>query len=684
MPDFHNPYNFVPAVPRDDVSNELGDKKPVGHHRYFEDRISGTIRVKMTTKTPLLLPDAAKLTDLENDHKTFPVRIDSDGKPYLPTTSVKGMLRSAYEAVTNSRMGVFIGHEDRLAYRKPARIQVVPARIEEVKDIPVGDQKKRIVRIRILKQLWLRSPAKLPAYENNSKDNDKGWNKVGKKYLDETLDDALREHSHQVWVQVNRVGKVEKIQKYSNQKPNGHTWFEGWVLISGPNIGNKIYERVFVVTDSDRIIEFQENQAEEVCSLWSELINDYQKFHEDEVKLRKKRGQKPSDYLGRDPGKTAWSRHVYDKEMLELKSGTLCYVQFDPNNPRNIKGIYPVAISRDLYEHPPEGLLDHSLKPARDINSLSPADRVFGWINQNGKGAYRGNLRIRSVKCVSLDAIESFDKPGLPLAILGEPKPQQGRFYVAKNQKGEAQEEGLTKEQAGYSAISINGENKGLRGRKVYPHHGNLSDKYWNDPMRDRTQEQPQEYHRSGDIRDSQNRSIQGWVKPGTEFTFDLHVTNLSKVELGALLWLLDLTEGFYHRLGGGKPLGFGSVRLEIDHDKTFLHGGEQWKRFYRSLDDDLDLDKFNQIEAIQEYKNAVEIAYGKEFDKVSFIAAFQRACQGFDDGLPIHYPRTEKAPNPNGESFKWFVANEKKENQYVLQDLQKDEGLPILYSTKR
>ena len=97
---FHNPYNFVLALPRGEVCGELGDREPVGHHAYHADRISGVARVRMTVVTPLLLPDAAKRIDYDEDqpalgikkgHKSFPVRVDADGKPYVPPTSIKGM-----------------------------------------------------------------------------------------------------------------------------------------------------------------------------------------------------------------------------------------------------------------------------------------------------------------------------------------------------------------------------------------------------------------------------------------------------------------------------------------------------------------------------------------------------------------------------------------------------------------
>lgn len=158
-PAFHNPYNFVPAPPRKTNHPELGDHEPIGHHVLHPDRYTGVIRVKMRAVTPLLIPDAANAVDVGDEHMSFPVRLDADGKPYIPPTSVKGMIRSAYEAITNSRLAVFpgteasgrrnaTGHGMRLAFRRPARVEVVPARVE------LRDDHQLILRI--LSQLWLK------------------------------------------------------------------------------------------------------------------------------------------------------------------------------------------------------------------------------------------------------------------------------------------------------------------------------------------------------------------------------------------------------------------------------------------------------------------------------------------------------------------------------------------------
>jgi len=365
--------------------------------------------------------------------------------------------------------------------------------------------------------------------------------------------------------------------------------------------------------------------------------------------------------------------------------------------------------------------LSDTLRPAPTYTQLSPADRVFGWVNRNGMGSHRGNLRIGQARCSTPAAVDEFKYPGLPLAILGQPKPQQARFYVSGSNQGEAQTDGLSKEDAGYLT------HKGLRGRKVYPHHAGLPDGYWIVRDEDRTQEPKvgqkgakfyQEYRRphkpvmergaaklneertgfilkrapDDEQRDDQNRSVIGWVKPGAAFQFEIAVTNLSNVEFGALLWLFALPDDHFHRLGGGKPLGFGSVRLEADWDNSDVRSGKQWRTFYSSLKDDTNDLGFRPTDLIADYKNAVASAYRADFDSVSFIEAFKRSAQGFTDGKPIHYPRAKQQgqnaegaipPHPEGKAFEWFVANERTGRvggpKASLADLADDEGLPIL-----
>jgi len=723
MTNFHNPYNFVPALPRDFVSGCLGDGEPVGHHAYLEDRWSGTISVKLITKTPLLIPDASTAEN-EDGHKTYDLRMLGD-QPDLPLTSVKGMLRSAYEAITNSRLSVFVNHDERLAYRSPASgsSDFYPAIVAKRKD---GGKVLRILEGAGM----LGRVGRLPRYRQFPRPNerDKGEAAVGLCY-DGTKE--LPMYRDQVWVRLNPANQyadeippeirkqlpgkellenvVTRIQLRENgsQPPGGGNWRKGWVYITGANINGKIYERIFLEPEEGKkapVVKIDEQMEQ----LWTELITDYQEQKQHKKEIEKRNQQTPSrssrDYLGKEPGKTAYSRHVYMAQARQLSAGTLCYVQLRDDSdlerlsPRDVVALLPVTISRRLYDASPASLLDQSLHPANSISELSSADRVFGWVRQNGKGAadsqnkisaYKGQLRVHAMECISSDPIQSFGDDGFPLAILGQPKPQQARFYAAKNKQGEVLDNGTLKER-GYQ------KSQGLRGRKVYPHHQRLPEGYWNQPECDRTQQAVnnhyQEYRRpkkdGQEQRDDQNRSIKAWVKPSSEFRFRIDVVNLSDVELGALLYLLSLPPEHYHRLGGAKPLGFGSVRLEWDACQTDLRKGQNWRDFYGSLlpvkESHLESGQADLNRTIDEYRKAVATGYKKAFEKVPFIAAFEKSALGYDN--PVHYPRTTLQPRPEGESFKWFVENEAQPRgqRLALPGLTSDRPLPINPTTEQ
>jgi len=702
--DFHNPYNFIPAPPRNTDHADLGDGPLVAHDAFDPERYSGRIHVRMIVKTPILVPDTdpANVQEDNNGHKTFRLRVDESGLPSIPASSVRGMLRSAYEAITNSRFGRFSrSHQNRLAFRMDARdsLRLIPARIENG-------------QIRLLtgtSQVGNEGRPNGPMYA--------AWlPRYNRGQLDPLRfpDDSLPQHRDAVTCRVVEVSHhsgrfsfwgVRNIFRrgQATGTPDAEcVHVDGYVCITGANIDRKHDERVFFVDSNSIQLSFPLTDAHRAA--WRELIENYQSAHEEDLRRRKLRRQLPDEYLGPEPGQTAWSRHVYTAEDRKLTEGTLCYVRLNADK-TDVEALFPVMITRELYSTSPWDLLHPTLHPAASIDELSPADRVFGWVradvdslsrgNQRDRVAVRGCLRVGPIRCESelVVAVETFAHPAVPLAILAAPKPQQGRFYVAEPPNGEAQQDGLGKVEAGYS----NG--KGLRGRKVYPYQDELH-AHWEKPVEDRTQSKGQaghyqEYRRprinGQEQRDDQNRSILGWVKPDAKFTFDLHVQNLSMVELGALLWLLSLRDKHYFRLGGGKPLGFGSVRLTID--ECDLRIGHELRSRYTAWDSD-EPPADPTESAIRAFKEAVSDAYplneGTDvFDDIPFIKAFLVACQGFSDNLPVHYPRATidgrpGPPSPHGESFKWFVANEKEGARYALRDLFAESGLPTLQDTQQ
>ncbi|MGC5234466.1 TIGR03986 family type III CRISPR-associated RAMP protein [Streptomyces albogriseolus] len=663
--EFVNPYTFIPARPRTSgIPADLADRRPEGHHRIRPDRWTGRIAVTLTCATPLLLLDTARPVEGPRGHFTYPVPRHADGSPLLPATSVKGMLRAAYEAVTNSRFGVFAGHDERLGYRRPVGTaqRMRPARVSD------DGEHIELLAAALLPRY---RPSDAVAYPDGTRPEHGDY-----------VTAVVARRNGKSWKVVPRTLKKRPVPDRASAVPLPTTTeagrqVHGWVFATNQNINNKRSERIFYPDPSGppayRLTDA--HKAE-----WEKLILDYRAAHRPaDIHERKKDGggrAAPDEYLGDDPGDTAWSPHQYDDAWLRLTPGTLCYAQVENGR---LQGLYPVMISRGLFAKPPADLLDPSLHPASHLDGLSPADRVFGWTNPSGPGAYRGQLRIGPVTCQtpSDEAIEEFQDTGLPLAVLSTPKPQQGRFYLSHHRN--APHKPLPD---GTSKTEWFTGNQGLRGRKTYWHHATLPDGYWDNPTEDRTgTDTPtghhQEYRRpDGErLRDDQNRSVRGWIRPGTCFRLTLDVDNLTDLELGALAWLLTLEDGHFHRLGHGKPLGFGSVHLAVDPADTALHRGEDWRTYYRTLNPALApeasaepsgalLERLATGFAEQARKAAIPDGAPGAADAPE-LDAFRAATRGVP-GYAVHYPRLpdEKtgstAPHPEGESYKWFVENDR------------------------
>lgn len=107
-----------------------------------------------------------------------------------------------------------------------------------------------------------------------------------------------------------------------------------------------------------------------------------------------------------------------------------------------------------------------------------------------------------------------------------------------------------------------NSDGTHIRGHKFYWHRtGN--DWVDNDNVKDHNAEP-----------DDQHTKIRP-VKNDVNFKGRIRFENLSKIELGALLFALDLPDGCCHKLGMGKPLGLGSIKI-----KPKLYISDRKKRY--------------------------------------------------------------------------------------------------------
>lgn len=696
-PRFHNPYNFVPFVsrravtPQDDEDvRALLDGPPPGHDRLRSDRWHGQVEVHLTLVTPLLLPDLETEQGKKGEHKSVDV-LYRDGRPWLPGSSIKGALRSAFEAITNSRLPRFDRHEARLGYRRAARsaLGLKGARVKEI-------SADRLV-------LEIYKEAALAAFDGSVKGNGGALRQVPPLPYPSG---ERPQHGDQVWVEL-KEGKnntwVSRIWRQTVQRPPKTE--PGFVYATGQNINGKRSERVFYGTPTK--LDLRGEELARLRAAWRDLVADYRGAHtESELHRRKDvngNTVKADVWIGDKPGETAWSRHLWDDGWTDLAVGSLCHAKLSADQ-RRVEALYPVLISRELFPVAPARLVPDSHLPARDHAEFSPADRVFGWVSEardagreqssRTTAPYRGHVRISGGRCLQDRQVQEFPGQGLPMAILSAPKPKQARFYVGRAD-GTAQRDGLTVEEAGHESGHI------LRGRKVYPFHKGAPAALWHEPMSKQVNsfrgERGETWHREyrrvpkangEEQRDSQNRSVRGWVKEGATFAFTVHIDNLRQAELGALLVLLQTDTGWHLRFGGGKPYGFGSATLQITGGQLLT--GDELRARYLQLGAPPPTDLARAVEdARVSFRRATQRVYG---ENPAHLCAFERAARGFDDARPVHYPRVRQggatqgatAPTAEGESFKWFVENERLEGTrprfgLALDDLVHDEGLPTL-----
>jgi hypothetical protein len=184
--------------------------------------------------------------------------------------------------------------------------------------------------------------------------------------------------------------------------------------------------------------------------------------------------------------------------------------------------------------------------PSERANRLTPSEALFGMVagqRDDRAGAdesvgYAGRLLIEDVAIT----------PGVqPLSVArprgGQPKPEHESFYFSRERAGE------------------------ILGRKFYYHQQD-----YRRVMRVYSEER---------ARATENRMVEA-APEGAHLSGRIRFLNLTELELATLIYALALEDGMAHKLGYGKPLGLGSVRITIAKLEVEPRDGGIQKRFLR------------------------------------------------------------------------------------------------------
>lgn len=684
---FLNPYNFIRPLPKpprlDDHGNLVSDNPnhhllwrcpPPPHDRFTG--LSGRITCTMEAQTPIFISDSEIVNEdgRQKKHRTYKF-FNVDGQDIIPATSLRGSIRSLFEAVTNSSFGVF--SDQQLSYRENTKNAqgLIPGYVEydtENKKWSVilltgttePDESKKFIP----KQGQPVFAAWVPQYRRNRNENiNLGNLRHGSRCFA-----SMRLQTYQRGRMTFNYWEVEAVgQRLEDVNPDRVSNRENWIVeqgllcITNNNINRKHDERFFFST----LDPIQLPVHPKVVGRYNESLKQMREFHNDEIKKTpQNRRNTFSRFLIEDQ-----RNELLDPKNPAFNNGESyfpVYVKLHRDGKHGVRVDYiaPVSIprvpeKRSLAEVLVDEGYDHLL-PSTDFFYLSPADRVFGWVRQIAEGekvsndtsvAYRG--RVRFSHATPNDDYETLRT--LPLSILSSPKPTTTRFYVdpPNGPKDGSQDNDLRYGKRGNM----------LRGRKAYRHHGRSFSM--------------QEAQRLAEAQNSdQNRSVVGAHAAGTRYKFTIEFENLQPVELGALLWTLRLQdEGFqgHHRIGFAKPLGFGSLAM-IEMDLTVR---STTQRYLEHLGDGLIMNE--DVEPyIDIFKESFSDLYDLPFQNLPNIRDIQRLLSDPSSNLPIHYPRPNRQRDPEGRNFQWFGANNRQDGSKMMLPYPEDDinGFPFMY----
>ncbi|MCZ7664443.1 MAG: TIGR03986 family CRISPR-associated RAMP protein [Thermoleophilia bacterium] len=556
------PYNFVPLPAR---VFEVADGIEVGgekikpwemHDRFVPGTHSGSIELTIETLTPLFIRGAVgQRQDGAWDDRDSRRRPDPyttpDGRPAIPGSSLRGMVRTLVEILSFSKIQPLTETKPFFRDISPSRISTEYRRhfIEDLGtlqsgiDIASGTSASRTApcyRARVRAGYFrdtTRTIRECDLFRIEHALIQSTFN--GSSVLTGSGPMATPNWSLQqrrIWVQADAADRdyffyrkttsngrqrhpdlylrFRKVNAASQTERSGYQ--SGLLVITG-GIPNKHLEFVFLDPLEGAAAEFSVPDA-----IWD-------RFHdEDQITQWQEKAfpaDRPTNGCRRAKG--------------HLREGEPVFFLTDDHGDLVFLG--RAQMFRFPYDMSPADLVPRELREGR----LDLAEAMFGKVDESA--AIKGRVQFE-------DAIATVGGPpwcedAIVPRILSAPKPTTFQHYLTQDgMKGKDQ---LT--------TYIAGDDTTIRGHKLYWHRDDgsglsrIKEGNNHDPLlQDLLRVSPQ---------DTQHTVIRP-VKAGVTFVGRVRFENLTDLELGALLHTLQLPDGCAHRLGMGKPLGLGSIRI--------------------------------------------------------------------------------------------------------------------------
>ncbi|MBN2009976.1 TIGR03986 family CRISPR-associated RAMP protein [candidate division KSB1 bacterium] len=596
---FVNPYNFIPLQQKCTKGLNYRTLKKEG-------TLTGWLNCELTTLTPVFVPNT---TSVFEDHEgkkrshVFPDAKDKDGNkinsydfysytdlgneqnpdfsksPVIPGSEIRGVIRTAFEAVTNSCMSTI--DKEKSLYKRTVKVGAPGILKNESGVWKIFPCK----RIGIAKRPANNDSNNFSSKINSLKEGQKVYIKIGGTY-------RTRRH----FPAFDFVGDIQD-NKVSDE------YIEGY-FHAGEPFQRKHHESIFILKNCPEI-KVEKKAVEE-------LLENLKLYQDESVNLEyKKITHKGYKKIG----------NASDMSIMDLNDKLVYYSSCATKT--GIKYyLSPAAIGREVFHNTLEDLIGlYNHQPCEKLDDLCPACALFGMTAKENSAASR--VRFTDATCIDTPY---FDDP-VTLKELASPKISATEFYLKKKNNNHDM---WNYDYAMNWNSLINGDpnyTPEIRGRKFYWHQKNP------------------DYIETDEITE-RNVHVRP-LKKANRFSFKVYFNNITTKELNTLIWILEIggDKQQAHKLGMGKPIGLGSVRISV----TDINIREMVKK-----DDTIEYKKKDNLPKDQ-YKNFGDLLINDmQLEQFKTITNFDQA----PDNVSYPYVTNED------ETFRWFVANKlKREN---------------------
>ncbi|GIK72744.1 MAG: CRISPR-associated RAMP family protein [Chloroflexota bacterium] len=550
----HAPYNFVPLPERMVSAQALPDLDSYGN-----GLLTGRIECELETCSPLYVrgmmtpadyqafgeKKADELTTDEKERRapsysTQASQIEGHPEPAIPGSSLRGMVRTLVEIIGFGRMR-WVGKEPTFTFRAVAASRDDPLREPYRQVVGAFGRNVRAGYLVQRGENWFVQPALTP--------RDMGWPsddaflKVKERSISGRdlpkyvrLDDPnYRPQIHHVRFDVDirrsQRGTYVAVSQLAAAK-GSMPRYEGYLVCSG-NMKESAKDRAQRSPRKSHALVLMPDERARALKIQRQAIDDYM------AGLTPYQKEQLTAWSGDDKGSPNGCLYDLKPVFYVAEGNEVVHFGHSPNFriPARLQGSNRAATPFDFV---PDALRNH---PEPDL-----ADALFGWVEEQDflKGQRAGRVFFEDARCVGAkDGVWLKSDPITPRVLSG-PKVTTFQHYLVQDRN--VGHDPDRKETLAHYGSPPNTTQ--IRGHKLYWHRGASPD----------IEATPKEREHEKQL----TRIIP--VKPGVRFKFTVHFENLRPEELGALWWALALPseagKEYRHKLGMGKPLGMGAVKI--------------------------------------------------------------------------------------------------------------------------